>query len=129
MWRGGAVLETAEHALSDVALFVDGLVVFVLDFAVLARRNDGLGTARVEPFAQGLAVITFVGDKFGRGRQGLDAQLGHLAIVDVAGCQEQDVRATFRVAEGVELGVASALRAAYTMSQGPLFPLPRSGGP
>lgn len=91
---------------------------------------DGLGTARVEPFTQGLAVVAFVGDQFSGGRQGLDAQLGHLAIVDVAGCQEQDVRTPLRVAESGEFGVASALRAADTLSQAPpLFPLPRSGGP
>jgi hypothetical protein len=52
------VLEAAEHALDDVALLVIGAVVVVVDFAVAARRDDGLGTAVVEPPAQLLAVIT-----------------------------------------------------------------------
>src|SRR3546814_3675831 len=46
------VLEPAEHPLDDVALSVDGLVVVVLDFAVPARRDDGLGAACFEPFAR-----------------------------------------------------------------------------
>ena len=35
------VLEAAKHALDDVALPVDGLVIMVLDLAVLARWDDG----------------------------------------------------------------------------------------
>src|SRR3546814_5961840 len=66
------VLEPAEHPLDDVALSVDGLVVVVLDFAVPARRDDGLGAACFEPFAQGLAVIALVGDEFGGRRHRRD---------------------------------------------------------
>jgi len=101
------VLEATEHALNGVALLIDGLVVFVLDFAVLARRDDGLGTTLVEPLAQSLAVIVFVGDEFGGGWQSFDAEPRHLAIVDVAGRQEQDVRAAFGIADRMELGVPS----------------------
>lgn len=110
-------------------MFVDCAIVIVLDFAVLARWDDGLGAALIQPFAQGLAVIAFVGDEFGRGRHGLDAKLRDLAIMDVSGCQEQDAGTAFLVADCVELGVASTFRAADTMSQGPLFHHRRSDGP
>lgn len=40
----------AEHAFDDVALLVDGLVVVVLDLAVLARRYDRRGSALLQPF-------------------------------------------------------------------------------
>src|SRR3546814_6850213 len=103
---------------------LDGLVVVVLDFAVPARRDDGLGAACFEPFAQGLAVIALVGDEFGGRRHRRDALLGNLAIMHVAGGQEQDARATLLVADGMELGVAASLRAADTMSQGPPFAPP-----
>lgn len=45
------ILDAAEHAFDDVAFFVDGLVIIVLDLAVLARRDDGCGAALFEPFA------------------------------------------------------------------------------
>jgi hypothetical protein len=60
------VFETAEHAFDDVTLLVDGLVVIVLGLAVFARWNDRFGAARIQPFAQGLTVIAFIRDEFGR---------------------------------------------------------------
>lgn len=91
--------------------------------------DHSLGTALVEPLAQSLAVIALVRDELSGGRQGFDTQPRHLAVMEVAGRQEQDVRATYRVADGMELGVPSAFRAADTMSHGPLFRRLRSGGP
>src|SRR3546814_13468755 len=88
----------------------------------------GLGAACFEPFAQGLAVIALVGDEFGGRRHRRDALLGNLAIMHVAGGQEQDARATLLVADGMELGVAASLRAADTMSQGPPFAPPAQRG-
>jgi hypothetical protein len=55
-----------------------------LDFAVLARRNDGLCAALFEPFAQGLAVMALVGDEFGGRRRSLNAALCDLAIMHVS---------------------------------------------
>ena len=91
--------------------------------------DHSLGTALVEPLAQSLAVIALVRDELSGGRQGFDTQPRHLAVMEVAGRQEQDVTATYRVADGMELGVPSAFRAADTMSHGPLFRRLRSGGP
>ena len=125
--RGGytaPVLEAAKHALDDVALPVDGLVIMVLDLAVLARWDDGRGSAFCQPVAQGFAVIALVGDEFGGGRHGFDTALGDLAIMDVSWCQEQDEGPAFRIADSVELGVAAPLGAADAMGQGPPFPPP-----
>lgn len=63
------ILEAAEHAFDDVTLFVDGLVVFIRDFAVLAWRDHGLGATRFQPFTQSLTLIPLVGDEFDIGRQ------------------------------------------------------------
>ncbi len=118
------VLEAAKHALDDVGLPVDGLVIMVLDLAVLARWDDGRGSAFCQPVAQGFAVIALVGNEFGGGRHGFDTALGDLAIMDVSWCQEQDEGPAFRIADSVELGVAAPLGAADAMGQGPPFPPP-----
>lgn len=80
--------EAAEHALDDVALLVDRAVVIVLDLAVLAGWDDGLGATLDQPFPQRLAVVALVGDQFGRRWHRLDAKLRDLAIVHVSGRQE-----------------------------------------
>jgi hypothetical protein len=54
--------EATEHALGDLAQFVDSLVVVILDFAVFARRDDGLCPARFEPFSQRFAFVALVGN-------------------------------------------------------------------
>ncbi len=81
------VFETAEHALDDISLPVDGLIVGISDLAALSRRDDGPGPALFKPFAQ---FPAFVGDKFGGWRHGLDAALCDLAIMHVSGRREQD---------------------------------------
>ena len=96
----------------------------VLDLAVLARWDDGRGSAFCQPVAQGFAVIALVGDEFGGGRHGFDTALGDLAIMDVSWCQEQDEGPAFRIADSVELGVAAPFGAADAMGQGPPFPPP-----
>ena len=98
--------------------------IMVLDLAVLARWDDGRGSAFCQPVAQGFAVIALVGDEFGGGRHGFDTALGDLAIMDVSWCQEQDEGPAFRIADSVELGVAAPLGAADAMGQGPPFPPP-----
>ena len=78
-----------QNILDDVTLLVDGLIIFVLDCAVLARWDEGLGAAFFEPFAQSLAIVAFVGDELGRCEHGFDTALGNLAIVDVPGVRSR----------------------------------------
>lgn len=118
------VLDAAEHSFDDVALLVDRFVVVVLDFAVFTRRDDGLGSALAQPFAQGLAVIAFVGNQFGRGWHRLDALLRDLAIMGVSRGQEQDEGPALVVADSMELGVTAPFGAADTIGQGPPFAPP-----
>ena len=96
----------------------------ILDFAVLARRDDWLGATLGKPFAQGPAVISFVGDEFGRGWHGGDNGLRDLAIMHISGGQEQDTGPPLVIADDVELGVTTAACLADTIGQGPPFPPP-----
>lgn len=89
-------------------------------YRLYRRERQCRPQARLKPFAQRLAVIALVGDELGRWRRGRDAKLRNLAIINVSERQEQDPRAAFLVADSLELGVASAFRAADIMSQGPL---------
>ena len=78
-------LEAAEHALDDVALLVDFGVAVELDLAVSFGWDDRRGASLYQPVTQIVAVIAFIADEFGRGRQGRDAGLGHHHIVDISG--------------------------------------------
>ncbi len=108
-----------------VALPVDGLVIMVLDLAVLARWDDGRGSTFCQPVAQGFAVSPC--RRRVRRRAAL-IRLGDLAIMDVSWCQEQDEGPAFRI-PGVELGVAAPLGAADAMAKAPLFRRRRSDEP
>ena len=99
-------------------------VVFSRLLTVTAWRDHRRHPVRFGLSHDGIAVIAFVRDEFGGGWHGFDAALGNLAIMHMSGRQEEDERPAFRVADGVEFGVASAFRAADTMSQGPPFPPP-----
>ena len=101
----------------------------VLDLAVLARWDDGRGSAFCQPVAQGFAVIALVGDEFGGGRHGFDTALGDLAIMDVSWCQEQDEGPALRIADRVELGVAAPLVRPMPWAKAPLFRRRRSDEP
>jgi hypothetical protein len=46
--------------------------------------DAGLGAALLEPVAQNLVVVAFVGNRRGGGRHGIEANLGHLDIMDMA---------------------------------------------
>lgn len=74
------VLEPAEGALDDVAVEVDGFFTVGLELAVALRRDDRLDAARRQPVAQRGAIVTLVGDQVVRGRYGLEAEVGGLAV-------------------------------------------------
>ena len=99
-------------------------VVLDLDFAVRLRGDDRRGSALDQPGAQGVAIVALVGDQILRGRDGIDRLDCDLGIMRVARRQQEDVRAALLVADGMELGVASAFGDADTMSQGPPFAPP-----
>ena len=99
-------------------------VVLDLDFAVRLRGDDRRGSALDQPGAQGVAVVAFVGDQVVRGWNGIDRLDRDLDIMRVARRQQEDVRASFLVADGVELGVPATFGDADTMSQGPPFAPP-----
>ena len=54
------VLDPAEGSFNDIALFIERLIVFVLDFSVLSGRDNRLCTSLHEPFPQGHTVVSLV---------------------------------------------------------------------
>lgn len=96
----------------------------MLDFAIALVRDDCLGAALGEPDTQIVAAIAFVADQFGRRWHGGDAGLGYPHVVDIAGGYHQDVRAAFRIADGVDLAVSTPACLADTIGQGPPFAPP-----
>ena len=56
------ILEPVEHALNDVACFVDLCVVFKLYFAVSTRRNAGGCFGSCQLFAQVIGVVSLIRD-------------------------------------------------------------------
>ena len=56
------VLETIEHALHDVARFVEFSVVLELNLAVFAGRDAGDCFCFVQPIAQVVGIVAMVGD-------------------------------------------------------------------
>ncbi len=97
---------------------------FDRQLAVGLGRDDRHGAALNQPCPQGIAVIPFVRDQVLRRRHRIDGRHGNLDVMRVAGRQQEDVRAAFLVADGVELGVPTALGRADTIGQGPPFAPP-----
>ena len=54
------IFEPSEAVLYPVTLFVERLIVVMLDFAVLFRRDAGLNASFDEGLAEPVAVITAV---------------------------------------------------------------------
>ena len=115
------VLEAAEQAFDEVALFVERPVVAVLDFAVRARRDDGLGASCGQPLAQFGAVIAPVGDQVPGRRQGADAGLGRHVITDIARGQQQHAGTAPAIDHRVELGIGAAARDPYAAAEPPFL--------
>ena len=56
------VFETIEHALHDVARFIEIYVIFELHLAVVSGWDAGSGLGLVQPVAQVIGVIATVRD-------------------------------------------------------------------
>lgn len=72
-------------------------------FAVGLAGDDRSGSALDKPGAQGVAVITLVGDQIAGWRYGIDRLDSDLGIVRAARRQQEDVRAALLVADGMEV--------------------------
>ena len=108
------VLEAAEHVLDLVADLVERAVVAVLDLAGLSRRDARRDALVLEGGTIAVAVVTLVGDEnLGLGQR-VEQDGGALVVADLAFCEQQRDGAALAVADGVQLGVQAAFRAADT---------------
>lgn len=82
------VLEATKHVFDDVALFINGFFVVVLELPVFARRDHHRCCVFLQPFPRFLAVIALVSDEFPGRRHGFETRPGGPTIVDVSRPQE-----------------------------------------
>jgi hypothetical protein len=71
-------------------------------------ENAGLDAFGDEGLAEWSAVVTSVGDKRDRRRQGVEDEAGALVVAHLALRQQQDDRPALAVADGMKLGVQPA---------------------
>ena len=116
------MLELCEAALDMIAQSVDVAVDGRLDFAVLARRDDGLCAPFREVFTNGIAVVAFVGDE----NLGLGAGFVHYRLIahvagNLAARQRDRDGKPDRVGSQMDLGRVATARAPDILVSSPLF--------
>ena len=115
------VLEPAEHALDEVAAFVEVLVVGDGLLSVLAPGDAGLDLLLREGLAEPVAVIAPVGDKPVGLWQGGQYGRGTAIVTDLTLGQQQYQRFAVPVANRVQLRVQAALGASDTPGKAPFL--------
>lgn len=83
--------------------------------------DDRLGPACGDQGADGVCVVATVGDQAGEGAGRIDQRSGHGHVVDIAGGELENARATLLVGQSVELGRTSTARGADSLEEGPPF--------
>lgn len=116
------VLEAAEHALDGIALAVEDGRKAVFPTPVGFGRNVRCGAFAFDLSTDGIAVIAFVAMKDVGFRHELQQGVGRRAIGHLATGQEEGDRAALTVAQGVDLGGASASGATYGLTEFPPLP-------
>ena len=97
------VFEPAERVFDFMALFVEGLIVIMLDFAVLFRRDAGFDPFFDQGFAEPIAVIAPVaGQRLGV-RHGREHEFCPFVIAHLTLSQHQDQRLTAAIGDSVQL--------------------------
>lgn len=86
------VFDPAEDIFDLVALSVELLVVVILDFPVLARRDTGGDALVVECGTEPVAIIAFVAEQHPGARQDGKQQSSALVIAHLAFGEQQDYR-------------------------------------
>ena len=116
------VLEAAEHALDGIALPIEDGRKAVLPTTVGFRWNVWRGALAFDLSTDSIAVIVFVAMKDVGFRHELQQGVGRRAIGHLATGQEEGDRAALTVAQGVDLGGASASGATYGLTEFPPLP-------
>src|SRR5262249_55541543 len=118
------VLEAAEHALDQVALAIDALVVGEERFAPANRGDDGLDGLVGEHGAQWIGVVGLVADQSGNPPGRLDESWRVDDVVGIAGAERKNSRPPLGVGQGGGFYRAPTSRSADRMLVRPRFPTP-----
>jgi hypothetical protein len=90
--------------------------------AIGLAGNDRLDVVGLEEVAEGIGVVTFVGEKFADAGDQADAGFRHHAIGRVAGREDEDPGTAKAVDDRMNLAVAAAFGEADRLFLGPPFP-------
>lgn len=115
------VLQSAEHALDEVALLVAHGVVVDRPFAVLSSRDAGFDAKVGERFTEPVAVVAAVSDQDVGLGQCREHGCGAAIVADLAFGQKQDQRFALAVTNGVQLGVQATLGTSDTAGNSPFL--------
>lgn len=102
------MLDAVEEALDKVPLPVEPAGERKALLAVGARRDVGPGILAGGGFANGVAVVAFVGEQRRALRQSFQQGLGFLAVVDLTAGQAQGDGTTVSINEGMDLAREAA---------------------
>ncbi len=116
------ILEPAEAALDDVAVFISLLVVADLLFAVGFAWDDGLDAALLEESPDRIGIIAFVGEELFDAGDETDTFFGHHTIGDIARCEDERPGPAKRINYHMYLAVVAAFRKPDRLKFGPPFP-------
>jgi hypothetical protein len=104
------ILEPAETALDDVAVFISLLVVADFLFAVGFAGDDGLDAALLEESPDRIGIVALVGEEFLDAGDEADAFFGHPTIGGIARREDERPGSAKPVHDRMDLAVAAAFR-------------------
>ena len=115
------VFEPTEGVFYFVTLFVEGLIIGMLDFAVPFRRDAGFDPLFDQGFAKPVAVIAAIARQRPGQRQGIEHQPCPLMVAHLAFAQQQDQGLAVAIGDRVKLGVQAAFRAPDAAGNSPFL--------
>jgi hypothetical protein len=115
------ILELAEHALDEVSSAICLVIERIGRTPCSGRWNDSLDLSPLQPIAQTVGIIGFVGQQpFGLGHHA-DQWNGHGDVGDVAWRQREGDRSAAIIGQSMDFARSSTTRAANRFRERPLF--------
>lgn len=116
------ILQAAEHAFDQIALFVGNRIKRMEAFAGWVVGNDGLGAPGDQELAQAVAVVGGVASATPCRRERREQGQDHAHVAELARRYFDRDRPPLTVNDGVDLRRPSAARATDGLRRGPPFP-------
>jgi hypothetical protein len=121
--KASRVLETIEATFDAISQSVNRFVDLDLNTPIFLRGNDRRAAALLDIGANGIRVVTAIGEQhFGIGRCFLHQRLVAFDVVRFAGRERGSDRETLRVRSEVYLGREATARTAKSVFLNPPFP-------